>query len=153
MYHLCPDPVTPQAPSQGRTACDFTTATISLGVFFKSHCTCEEDIYLLHRKEELSYLIKFPPAILFHFANIYRIVDSTQTPNQQSGWSVFFPEWQSPFWRPESGKWVPESTKWVPESTKWDPESTKGESGSRIKKVGKPETTNGAARPICVHDP
>ena len=48
MYHLCPDPVTPQAPSQGRTACDFTTATISLGVFFKSHCTCEEDIYLLH---------------------------------------------------------------------------------------------------------
>ena len=38
-------------------------------------------------------------------------------------------------------------------STKWDPESTKGESGSRIKKVGKPETTNGAARPICVHNP
>ena len=70
MYHLCPDPVTPQAPSQGRTACDFTTATISLEVFFKPHCTCEEDIYLLHRKEELSYLIKFPPAILFHFANI-----------------------------------------------------------------------------------
>ena len=47
-----------------------------------------------------------------------RIVDSTQTPNQQSGWSVFFSEWQSPFWRPESTKWVPESTKWVPESTK-----------------------------------
>ena len=91
MYHLCPDPVTPQAPSQGRTACDFTTATISLGVFFKPHCTCEEDIYFLHKKEELSYSIKFPPAILFHFANIYRIVDSTQTPNQQSGWSVFFP--------------------------------------------------------------
>ena len=56
-----------------------------------------------------------------------RIVDSTQTPNQQSGWSVFFPEWQSPFWRPESTKWVPESTKWVPESTKGDPESTKGD--------------------------
>ena len=65
-----PDPVTPQAPSQGRTACDFTTATISLGVFFKSHCTCEEDIYLLHRKEELSYSIKVPPAILFHFARV-----------------------------------------------------------------------------------
>ena len=70
MYHLCPDPVTPQAPSQGRTACDFTTATISLGVFFKPHCTCEEDIYFLHKKEELSYFIKFPPTILFHFANI-----------------------------------------------------------------------------------
>ena len=53
MYHLCPDPVTPQAPSQRRTVCNFTTATIFLGVFFKSHCTCEEDIYLLHRKEEL----------------------------------------------------------------------------------------------------
>ena len=56
-----------------------------------------------------------------------RIVDSTQTPNQQSGWSVFFSEWQSPFWRPESTKWVPESTKWVPESTKGGPESTKGD--------------------------
>ena len=56
-----------------------------------------------------------------------KIVDSTQTPNRQSGWSVFFPEWQSPFWRPESTKWVPESTKWVPESTKGDPESTKGD--------------------------
>ena len=60
MYHLCPDPGTPQAPSQGRTACDFTTATISLEVFFKPHCTCEEDIYLLHRKEELSYSNKIP---------------------------------------------------------------------------------------------
>ena len=60
MYHLCPDPVTPQAPSQGRTACDFTTATISLEVFFKPHCTCEEDIYLLHGKEELSNSNKIP---------------------------------------------------------------------------------------------
>ena len=60
MYHLCPEPVTPQAPSQGRTACDFTTATISLGVFFKPHCTCEEDIYLLHEKEELSNSNKIP---------------------------------------------------------------------------------------------
>ena len=85
-----------------------------------------------------------------------RIVDSTQTPNQQSGWSVFFSRMAIPILTTRINKVGPRINKVGPRINKGGPRINKG--GPRINKVGKPETTNRVARPIwrvrpCIRSP